>query len=956
MSRFAKKVGQKSMRFQFDVTVNFVEIHIPIEAKVFVIWKRGAKRIETRGKVDITPDHPRGELNETMSMLATLSKDTAKDRYIEKNTTFTVKVLTETKMKSIGMIKMNLAKFAEKPDHEEEFVLRKCPDRNAIISLTIKNTLIQADCKDADTLSQMTDLRSLDSAPDSHFDFEDLKKDREEESALERNIDPMKLLERDYDKQRKGLPPAFGAAQMKNLKSDQFSLRGKAATSTMASLHGGPIKINNKLEAKEDISETPEKMDDCSITSEENTLVSKSPRSRKMKGMPQMADLSEDSTQNDKKPRKISRGSIRKIKRKKDKEDGKETLPSSAFSYNQPEQYEEVKRDLSSKFQKEDYGGNGSQNIQIIEEVKELRSKIRKLEYEKEALKEESIKVKQKCADDIKAAMEATGSDDKKAEYLQLELSEIQTTKDKLELKLSKKDNEINKMNRKLEDKDIDIKHMKDKRNELQDKIIESENKTKQLSIEMKNFREQIGHYEQENVSLRNEISTLNTTYNRLKEENQESNSMIEKLRSQLENKRSSFKDSPTVDNSEFEEYKIATEALIADSKDQIRELEKKNEDLAKDYDRLLQEKEDADTEYFKKSQKANKDISLLQQTESSLKATITDLEKRVDDLFQERLDKERSGLDSHSELEGKYRALELQLSQNATKIRDKDDKIRTLENKLTLIEEDKQYMMSQEEQKRDEMRDDFRFELEELKDKVTQLENKNDQLLIEKDILQQKLDKEVDSNFNNDDIMEGNERLLSQIKKLQNQINEKDNMILDLQSEPRSQGASEPKTFTSSRRKNDSNRELAEMSVENEFLKNQVEELNERLKDLQGFGRTSDSSASDGFYNNIKGDGNPDDVMKKLKQENSTLSTELIEIKIKHAESDQERSAIQLKLKERNEILKKLSSEITKYEFEMVKAKQSLGEVLNQNIELDEYNSELISTIEKLKTKKKKK
>lgn len=124
MSRFAKKVGQKANRFQFDVIVNFVEVHIPIEATVMVIWKRGAKRIETREKVVISPDNPRGEFNETMSMLATLNKDMAKGKYVEKNTTFTVKVITDTKMKSIGMIKLNLAKFAEKEQRREEFNLK----------------------------------------------------------------------------------------------------------------------------------------------------------------------------------------------------------------------------------------------------------------------------------------------------------------------------------------------------------------------------------------------------------------------------------------------------------------------------------------------------------------------------------------------------------------------------------------------------------------------------------------------------------------------------------------------------------------------------------------------------------------------------------------------------------------------------------------------------------------
>ena len=145
MSRFAKKVGQKAMRFQFDVTINYVEVHIPIEATLMVVWKRGAKRIETKEKVLISPDHPRGEFNETMSMLATLNKDSGKNKYMEKNTTFTIKVITETKMKSIGMIKLDLGKYAEKEQKVEEVNLKKCPDRNAMIGFSIRNTLIQAD-------------------------------------------------------------------------------------------------------------------------------------------------------------------------------------------------------------------------------------------------------------------------------------------------------------------------------------------------------------------------------------------------------------------------------------------------------------------------------------------------------------------------------------------------------------------------------------------------------------------------------------------------------------------------------------------------------------------------------------------------------------------------------------------------------------------------------------------
>ena len=275
----------------------------------------------------------------------------------------------------------------------------------------------------------MTDLRSLDSAPDSHFDFESLKKDREEESALEKDIDPMKLIERDYERQKRGLPPAFGgssnSSQFKNIKSEQFSLRGKAATSTMASLHGGPIRIN-KLAEKKDISETPEKMDDCSMSTDEAASAHKSPRSGKTKPMPDTSEIKESTTQGEHKVKIIRKGSIRKSKGKTRKEN-KNKIEKSAFSYNESNQYDEVKQDLKPKFSSQDEQENTSKNNQIFSEVKELRLKIRQLENEKRALKEESIKIKQECSDEMRRALTAGGSDDKKVELLQLELGELET-------------------------------------------------------------------------------------------------------------------------------------------------------------------------------------------------------------------------------------------------------------------------------------------------------------------------------------------------------------------------------------------------------------------------------------------------------------------------------------------------------------------------------------------------
>jgi hypothetical protein len=352
-----------------------------------------------------------------------------------------------------------------------------------------------------------------------------------------------------------------------------------------------------------------------------------------------------------------------------------------------------------------------------------------------------------------------------------------------------------------------------------------------------------------------------------------------------------------------------------------------------------------------------------LQQSDSNLKSTITDLERRVDDLLQERLEKERGGLDSQSEIEGKYKALEIKYNQASGKLEDREQKLKNLENKLTQLEEEKLYMISNGDSDWDAERHEFKTEIDELKDKITLLENKNDELLMEKDVIQNQLGREQNNRFDSDQVMEGNERLLSQLKKLQGQVNDRDDQILTLQNDSHMTGSDKKQERGALNRSNtgrgntgSDNRQLAEMGVENEFLKNQVEELQERMNDLKGFGRNSNSSESDGYYNNIKGDESPSGLLKDLKTENNALSSQLIDIKTKYAESDTERNAIHLKLKERNETLKKFSSEITKYEFEMIKTKQSLGESLNQNIELDEYNGELIQMIDNLRGKDKNK
>jgi chromosome segregation ATPase len=421
----------------------------------------------------------------------------------------------------------------------------------------------------------------------------------------------------------------------------------------------------------------------------------------------------------------------------------------------------------------------------------------------------------------------------------------------------------------------------------------------------------------------------------------------VNKLRDQIESHRDSFKNSAKSDDTDFDEYKTATDALLKNYKNQIDDLEAKNEDLSAKYDNVQHKMNNTnDHENSSVVKDLNRDIEILENSERSLKSTVSELESRIESLMEEKLDRERNYQDSQSEVKGKFKQLETQFNQASAKLKDREEKLKIAETKITNIEEEKLYQMSNEEQQREQLRFEFKSDLDDLHAKITELENQNDELLIEKDLLTQQFKQEQSSNMNSDNILEGNERMLSQIQKLQTQVMDKEKQIIVLQSET-TETTSKPKGTNASKRDQNKDRQLAELGVENEFLTKQVEELQSRIKRIEKLERSeSESSADDGFLTNLS-QGNNAESIAQLRRENKDLTSELIKYKTQFAELEQTRD---IKLKDRNEKLKKFSTELTKYEFEMVKAKQSLGEALNSNIELDQYNAELIENIDMLK------
>ena len=48
MARFFHRIGAQPHHFQFDLSIMSVNLFLPVEIRIFVLWKRGPKRVETK--------------------------------------------------------------------------------------------------------------------------------------------------------------------------------------------------------------------------------------------------------------------------------------------------------------------------------------------------------------------------------------------------------------------------------------------------------------------------------------------------------------------------------------------------------------------------------------------------------------------------------------------------------------------------------------------------------------------------------------------------------------------------------------------------------------------------------------------------------------------------------------------------------------------------------------------
>lgn len=98
-----------------------------------------------------------------------------------------MQIKKDEKTKSVGIVKLNLIEFIDgsvnhKMGVRQSLKLEKCPDEHAVVDFTVKSIQVTAAATGSETMSLVSDALSVDSGPESEFDFEALEKPQVEES------------------------------------------------------------------------------------------------------------------------------------------------------------------------------------------------------------------------------------------------------------------------------------------------------------------------------------------------------------------------------------------------------------------------------------------------------------------------------------------------------------------------------------------------------------------------------------------------------------------------------------------------------------------------------------------------------------------------------------------------------------------------------------------------------
>jgi hypothetical protein len=130
-------------RFLFDLELHSVDIRVPYEVTVLVIWKSKTKRVESSTNPLVSKETTTANFGgERLKMLSSVQKN-AKGVFQERIGNLVVQIVKEEKTKAVGIVKINLADFIDDEikgglaNVPQKMSLEKCPDKQANIQFTI---------------------------------------------------------------------------------------------------------------------------------------------------------------------------------------------------------------------------------------------------------------------------------------------------------------------------------------------------------------------------------------------------------------------------------------------------------------------------------------------------------------------------------------------------------------------------------------------------------------------------------------------------------------------------------------------------------------------------------------------------------------------------------------------------------------------------------------------------
>mmetsp|Transcript_27185 Transcript_27185/g.48813 ORF Transcript_27185/g.48813 Transcript_27185/m.48813 type:complete len:822 (-) Transcript_27185:1648-4113(-) len=140
MANYVKRIGSKAQKFSYDITIHSIQMSLTIPVKLFVIWKRRNKRIETSKPAVLEPAAGRAEVEQTLTMLNTLYQKKSGD-WIPKKAVLTVKADVEGHgSKRVGKCSLNLTEYRERGLSMQQFSLDSSFDKFSKIVISIRAT------------------------------------------------------------------------------------------------------------------------------------------------------------------------------------------------------------------------------------------------------------------------------------------------------------------------------------------------------------------------------------------------------------------------------------------------------------------------------------------------------------------------------------------------------------------------------------------------------------------------------------------------------------------------------------------------------------------------------------------------------------------------------------------------------------------------------------------------